>query len=238
MNSKRIATACAVLVSTALASTQAFAAPWNFNSSGANAAFGWSGGLNTVGFTDTGIPASFGSPDVDPLGFHFRNTFGDMKYHVLVGGDTVDHSSVRVHVNVGDSLPGGAPPVPFIRVRESGTYGGDPADLIVQANFDILEWVTFESTGPIDLPLPTFFPNGTWTTEYTLTLADAMSRNPFYPNLPFTEFDIQITNILQVQGSTPGTFIRKGRVDIFFPEPTTLALLAFFGPLVLRRRSR
>lgn len=235
MTRNRIAVACPILGALLVMSSPAFGANWAFNSSGANAAFGWNTGRHLTGIQDS--PA-FGSPSVDVYGFHFRNDFGDMQYRAQVGGPTAVNAGIQVHVDVGASSPSGASPIEFVTIRERGTWGGTQSDLVVQASFLMLEYDFFDDL-QIDLPDPTFNPDGTWFTEYTLPIADA-DLFSFFGDFPDAtgEFDITVINILQANGSDPNSFIQKTSVDVIFPEPGTLMLVAVAGIVAIRRGRR
>ncbi len=235
MNRKRIAITCPILGALLVISTPAFGANWTFNSAGGVPTFGWTNGRHLTGIQNS--PA-FGSPSVDSLGFHFRNEFNDMSFRAEVGGTTVVNAGVQVHVDVANSSPSGASPISLITIRERGTWGGNQSDLVVQASFLLLEYDFFDDL-QIGLPAPTFFPDGTWVTQYTLPIPDASDFSAFgdFPDAT-GEFDLTLINIIQANGSTPGTFVQKTSVDIIFPEPGTLVMLSIIGVVALRRGRR
>ena len=235
MYQRKVFSTVAALAAIFAVSTPAFATAWSFNANGSNPAFGWSSGNHLNAYSD---PLAFGSPVVDNNGFFFQNAYGDMDFRAEVGIDPVDHASVEFAVNTAASTPGGAPGLNFIIFREEGTWGGNQADVSVQYDFNVFDPVEFDWVF-VSVPV-TFFPNGTWKAEFTLTPAYAAANSDLglFPNTPFDDFEVQITNIIQANGSNPNTFIQKTRSTVIFPEPGTLGLLAIMVPLALLRKRR
>lgn len=207
-----------------------WAGPWS-NASGANAAFGWSGGQNNTG--------RFGDPVVSESGFLFAhpNDF------LAVGGDGVSDSKTdlaRVTVDIAASAPAGAPAIEFITVKEWGTWSAEVSDPARDFGFQ-LDYSVFRfqpsplgNTGAIDIDA-VFYGDGTWEASYTL---DAGVTAPPYADQPWQRFQITVTNTIQVDGAAPaGSFIEKQGMQIIVPEPATVALLVLgIGSLVIRRR--
>lgn len=215
---------------TVVGPAQASPIPWS-NSSGSNAAFGWSNGENNTG--------RFGNPTVTTAGF----LFNQMDAFIAQGGggggaSTTDFA--RMIVNVANSTPPGAPAVHQIIVQEWGTWsasaGSVPADFAVQADFAVFRYLPtpLGTTGSLSLPV-TFNSNGTWTASRTLTAG--APNNPPFANLDWRKFQMTVTNTIQVNGSAPaGSFIEKTNMWIIIPEPASLLLvLGGLLPLVRRR---
>jgi hypothetical protein len=211
---------------------EAQASPW-LNASGANSGFGWSGGQNN---TDR-----FGNPTVLPSGFYFNNT---VNFSATGGGgsgaSTTDFA--RVTVDTAGSVPAGAPLVHSITVREFGPWTNSisaASDFTVQADFAVFRQIPGPPGSTFSLPMATtFFADGTWESERTLTAGEV--GNPNFADVDWRRFQITVTNTIQVNGSAPlGSTIVKSGMEIIIPEPASfLLLLAGFGPLVLRRSSR
>lgn len=212
--------------------TEASASAWT-NASGANSGFGWLSGQNN---TD-----KFGNPTVLPSGFYFNNTVN----FIATGGGgsgatTTDFA--RVTVDTALSNPAGAPLVHSITVREFGTWTSaisSASDFTVQADFAVFRFNPGPPGSTFSLPMATtFFPDGTWTSQRTLTAGEV--GNPNFANVDWRRFQVTVTNTIQVDsGAALGSSIEKTGMEIIIPEPTAiLFLLAGFGPMVLRRSSR
>jgi hypothetical protein len=222
----------------------AHAVPFAFNASGQNAAFGWNSNYVNGGHFNAG-GAAMGSPTVTTDGMFFQNQFGNMNFLVAPGETINSENRWLISINnsanppVQGSNPAGAAPFQFIKVREEGTYNSaDPLnDFSITQTFSVFRYQPLPpgTTGNIQLPNVTFHPNGTWDVEYTLNVGDPIPN----ANLPFQTLQLTLTNIIGVDGAAPaGTFMRKTYAAVIFPEPGTLALLAFAAPLVLRRRRK
>ena len=226
MFNKRLFMVAAFAVTTIVASQSSAAVSWDISvASGANTAFGWTGGQNN---TDR-----FGDPTVDTTGFLFDNTDN---FKATLGESSVTDIA-RVTIDVATALGGPASSLDMIRIIEWGTFEGDLADVGVQADFSI--W----RTGPLppvsisSLSLPndsTIFniQDKTWYTERTLLVGDL-------PNwtVPYTKIQLTVSNTVQVNTGAPaGTFIEKDGMRIIVPEPGTCVLLAMAMIPLLRRR--
>jgi hypothetical protein len=229
IHGSRYSVAIAVVVVCAVAAPS-WAGSWS-NASGANAAFGWSGGQNN---TDR-----FGNPAVSEAGF----LFSDPVDFRAEGGGGVSASKTdfaRVTVNIATSVPAGAPAIEFITVKEWGTWSAgisDPdTDFGFQLDYSVFRYAPtpLGNTGAIDIDA-TFYPNGTWAASYTL---NAGVTSPPYADKPWERFQITVTNTIQVDGAAPsGSFIEKQGMQIIVPEPATVALLMMgIGSLAIRRR--
>jgi hypothetical protein len=84
----------------------------------------------------------------------------------------------------------------------------------------------------------TFFPDGTWVSERTLTAGEV--GNPNFADVDWRRFQITVTNTIQVDSAAPtGSYIEKTGMHIITPEPASvLFLLAAVCPVVMRRASR
>jgi len=231
--------ACAIGL---LSSTDATAGPWTSGmASGANSAFGWTGGQNN---TDR-----FGNPTVSTAGFFFDNT---NNFTATVGTQPSTTDFARVTVDTALAVPPTAPLIHEIQVVEFGTWSSPNApapnylthpDFTVQADFQVFRNSPTPqgTTGALGYGSGTGFivfnSDGTWSASRTLTSGGA---SPPFSNVDWRRFLITVTNTIQVSGSAPaGSTISKTGMRIYVPEPSTiLFLFAGFGPLVLRRSSR
>lgn len=209
----------------------AYAGSWT-NASGANAAFGWSGGFNN---TD-----HFGDPTVTDSGFLFDSPV-DFRADGGGGAGNSVTDFARVMIDIAGSTPTGAPAIDTIIVREWGTWseslGTVPAtDLAFESSFSIFRYSPSPVgvTGAIDVDI-NFFGDGTWQAEHVLIAGEA--GNPPRADLPWQRFQITVTNTLQVNGGAPvDSFFVKEGMQIITPEPASLTLLlAGFGVMTLRR---
>jgi hypothetical protein len=214
------------------ASNDAIAVSWT-NASGANSSFSWSGGFNNVGL--------FGDPTITPGGFFFNDTVNFIAQGGGGSGATATDFA-RTTVDVAGSVPAGAPPIHFIRVVEFGTWSNDisvESDFTVQADFAVFRFIPGPPGSTFSLPMATtFFPDGTWISERTLTAGEI--GNPNFADQDWSRFQITVTNTIQVDGgAAAGSFIEKTGMHIITPEPASvLFLLAAFCPVVMRRASR
>lgn len=207
--------------------TQA-AVSWDISvASGANTAFGWSGGQNN---TDR-----FGDPTVSVNGFLFES----MDNFKATTSLTSVTDFARVTISTLTALGGPAPALDTIRIIEWGTFEGDLADVGVQADFSAFRTAPIPpapySTGALSLPNDnTIFDvlNKTWYTERTLLVGDLPNWS-----VAFNTVQITVTNTVQVEAGAPaGTFIEKNGMRIIVPEPSTCVLLAIGMIPLLRRR--
>ncbi len=220
-------TLCGLAVATFLAGSGiAEASNWT-NTSGANASFGWSGGKNN---TD-----HFGDPTVTTSGFFFTNT---VNYKAQLGTLSVtDYAQVRVNTN--NAIPSPATPVTTIRVFEWGTYSGLPSDFTVQVDYSIYRFnpTPVGSTG--SLPMPVWFnPDGKWYSERWLNVGDVLPPGAQITwNQPVVDFQIKVTNTIQVTSSAAGdgAWIEKNGMFIIVPEPSCVLLIVLGGFAVARR---
>jgi hypothetical protein len=220
----------AVIGAMCVAASPVWAGPWS-NASGANAAFGWSGGQNNTG--------RFGDPVVSESGFLFA---APVDFRADGGGGVSDSATdfARVTANIATSVPAGAPAIQFITVKEWGTWSQDvsnPAtDFGFQLDYSVFRYAPtpLGTTGSIDIDAM-FHPDGTWEASYTLNAGVAV---PPYADKPWERFQITVTNTIQVDGAAPsGSFIEKQGMQIIVPEPATVALLVMgIGSLAIRRR--
>ncbi len=226
MLKKRIfAIAATAVIVTGLNQVQA-AVSWDVSvASGANARFGWTGGENN---TDR-----FADPTVDVSGFLFDDP-DNFKATPAVSSVT---DFARVTIDTALALGGPAAPLDTITIQEWGTFSGDLANIGLQADFSAFRFAPLPPavTGSLSLPNDASIfdtEEGTWYTERTLTLSEL----PVW-NLPFTKFQLTVTNTVQVNAGAPvGTFIEKQGMRIIIPEPGTISLLAIGIIPLLRRR--
>jgi hypothetical protein len=209
--------------------------------SGANSAFGWTGGQNN---TDR-----FGNPTVNTSGFFFNNTVG---FTATVGTQPSVSDFARVTVDTQTATPVAGPLIHQLQIVEFGTWSSPNApnagnlthpDFTVQADFQVFRNSPTPqgTTGALSYGSGTsyivFNPNGTWSASRTLVAGGA---SPPFSNVDWRRFLITVTNTIQVSGAAPaGSTISKTGMRIYVPEPSTiLFLIAGFGPLVMRRSSR
>jgi len=201
---------------------------WGFGTDqGSNAEFNW---LNGRHDGDGGLANQLGSPTVTTSGFIFQNEFGDMNFNVVPGASI----NTITRVNVAD--PAG---ISLITVHESGTYGGNPADITHTHTLDLFRTAPgFPATsGNIPFPPITFAADGTWHVDMAIDVT-SIAWVPFGSDgLPVNDFQVTLVNIFSINmGAPAGTFVQKTRAEIIVPEPASLLLLAGgFLPLLLRR---
>ena len=220
----------------ALCAVQASAATlWPSNSSGSNSRFGWSGGEYSTG--------RFGSPNVDPAGFHFVNPVNFKAERGVLNTAT---DFVDVNVNVDTATPAPADPLPTILIKEwgiwhsnsglvSGNVAAGPTTSLtgIRPEAGISAVHSFGSAvtyGPYDSGLG----YGTWYAEYLYT--PSLSK-PIPERLPWVEVVITVTDNLYALST--GSWIQKDGMEIIIPEPSTvLLLLGGFGAMFGRSRRR
>lgn len=238
------------LVALAAAANTTWAEAWDFNASGRNSRFSWSSIHSTTpGLLGRTEAEGMGSPLVTTNGVFFNNSYPADPMDFVVNAANpqkiaderwVMSTAPKAPVSAGQALnvdgsdPAGAPPIPFVRVFEMGTYESDDPiadfDLAPSIFITVFDPFAFIPSTPLSV---TFYPDGTWLAKAEIDLVAATF------GAGVTTMQIDLINDLRLRvGAASTASITKTSSLIIIPEPMTIGLVMLASPVVLLRRRR